>query len=153
MRLHWRIFSVFAPLIILLAFTFSNGRLLRSADIVITNRGCTTSRFILPTDREPRLSLFNRSNEPMVFAIPKMAYALTIAPHQRIDFNLPRYMVGTFEFFCLPERVHADLGGHTNPTTFVCGLEAPTIRPYALTSGTLLIEPHTRLQDEVLRSP
>lgn len=157
MRHYWRFLVVLIPLLIAFVLQWESVSRLFSmhgfaaptpalADIVITETGCTTTRFVLPADHQPQMSLLNQSTEPMVFTLPRMANAVAVAPGERVILELPRYIMGEFDFFCMTERAHVVLGGSVGGETVVCGVDSQAIRPLALTSGTLIIEPHTRLE-------
>ncbi len=150
MPLIWRFIAILTPLLIVVGlYLFRPPALtnLTSADIVLTPAGCSTEHFILPTRRAPQISLFNQSDQAMVFTLPKIAIAKTIAPGQHLNLDLPPYIMGNFDFFCLTDIVHTSIGGMSGDDAFVCGLESATIRPYALTSGIFEIEPHDRLNN------
>lgn len=123
-----------------------------AADITITDNGCTATTFRLTAQREPQITIYNQSTQAMVFTLPKMALALTVEPHQVGTLYLPRYIMGSFAFFCLTETAHTQLNGGM-PSDFVCSLDPREIGPYALTSGTFVIEPHTRIEELGISAP
>jgi hypothetical protein len=159
MRYSWRFLLVLLPLLLVAALQWNRrGELYTtdtpaSTDIVITAAGCTSTRFVLPAHREPRISLLNQANEPMVFTLPKMASSVLLDPDERVNLELPPYMMGEFAFFCLTRSTHVALGGTTGGEIFVCGLDAATLQPHALTSGRFVIEPHNRLQQLLSATP
>ncbi len=122
------------------------------ADIIITGKGCAATNFTLAAQREPQITLYNQSTQAMVFTLPKMALALTVEPHQVGTLHLPRYIMGRFAFFCLTETAHTRLNGGM-PGDFVCSLDPREVGPYALTSGTFVIEPHTRIEELGIAAP
>lgn len=151
MRHSWGFCLLLVPLLIAVSLQWNSLIALlplpiTTADIVMTASGCTPADFVLGAERVPALRLLNRSAEPMVFTLPVMMKMVTVAPGERTTLELPPYIMGEFDLFCLTEEAHIALGGSTDETMFVCGLESPAIRPYALTSGTLLIEHHDRLE-------
>jgi hypothetical protein len=159
MRYSWRFLLVLLPLLLVAALQWNRlGELFTaytpaSADIVITTTGCTPSRFILPAHREPRISLLNQADEPMVFTLPKMASSVLLDPDEQVNLDLPPYIMGEFDFFCLTRSTHVALGGATGGEIFVCGLDSATLQPHALTSGRFVIEQHNRLQQLLSATP
>ncbi len=121
-------------------------------DMIITDNGCMATNFTLAAQREPQITIYSQATRTMVFTLPKMALALTVEPHQVGTLHLPRYIMGSFAFFCLTETAHTRLNGGL-PTDFVCSLDPREIAPYALTSGTFVIEPHTRIDELGLAAP
>ncbi len=113
-------------------------------DLVITERGCATERFVLPSTREPVISVENRASTPMVLTIPLMVRFVTVAPGSTASFELPRYIMGSFEFFCLSEANHLILSGG-NP--FLCAAEPKEVAPVALSGGIFEIAPHERIKE------
>lgn len=113
------------------------------ADLVITSTGCA-ERFTLPNTREPVFSVANRTDAPMVLTIPRLVRFVTIAPGAVADFELPRYIMGDFAFFCLGEAEHLALSGG-NP--FLCSSEPAEVAPVALSEGVFVIEPHDRINE------
>lgn len=116
-----------------------------SADITITAAGCATS-FVLPPEREPLISVVNRAADPMVLTLPTLNRWVALAPGQQADFELPRYIMGSFDFFCLTEADHTVLGG-SNP--FLCSLEPAQVAPLARSGGIFEIAQHNRIQELV----
>jgi hypothetical protein len=114
------------------------------ADITIGERGCTSGAFTLPASREPRIVLRNDAAERMVFTLPKMNRWIALAPGQQASFELPRYIMGRFDFFCLTEAEHARLAGG-NP--YLCSLEPAELAPVARSAGTFEIAPHNRIKE------
>jgi Cupredoxin-like domain len=121
-----------------------------SADITITEQGCTTASFALPASREPHVSIINQSNQPMVFSIPTMNRWEVLAPQQQATFELPRYIMGSFDFFCLTEAAHTSVGGG-NP--YLCLLDPKYLKPVALSAGLFEIQPHNRIQEVLHPTP
>jgi hypothetical protein len=113
------------------------------ADIAITSSGCG-ERFTLPSTREPVISVVNQTDAPMVLTIPRMVRFVTVAPGATAQFELPRYIMGEFEFFCLGEPEHLALSGG-NP--FLCAAEPAQVAPVALSGGVFVIEPHERIKE------
>lgn len=113
------------------------------ADIVITASGCG-DRFTLPNTREPVITVANQADTPMVLTIPRMVRFVTVAPGATAEFELPRYIMGEFEFFCLGEPEHLALSGG-NP--FLCAAEPAQVAPVARSQGLFVIEPHERIQE------
>lgn len=119
------------------------------ADITITERGCTAEAFLLPADREPTITVVNQSAERMVFTLPTMNRWVALGTDERVDFELPRYIMGSFDFFCLTEAAHtAKAGG--NP--FLCVMEPAELAPVARSRGIFEIAWHNRLQEEVIEA-
>lgn len=113
------------------------------SDIVITQAGCG-ERFVLASEREPVISVENRTDTPMVLTIPQMVRFVTVQPGGTAEFELPRYIMGDFAFFCLGEAEHLALSGG-NP--FLCASEPAEVAPVALSGGTFVIEPHDRIKE------
>lgn len=113
--------------------------------IIIAADGCRPARHVIAADQAPHLRLFNQAAEPMVVTIPDLNNAITVAPGQHATLEIQPYAWGTFTFFCLTDRDHAALEG-VDGEMFTCGLDSYLIRPYALSSGALVIDPHDRLQ-------
>lgn len=115
------------------------------ADLVITEAGCG-DRFVLPNSREPVVNVANATDTPMVLTIPQMVRFVTVPPGDTAEFELPRYIMGDFAFFCLGEAQHLALSGG-NP--FLCAAEPAQVAPVALSEGTFVIEPHERIKEIV----
>lgn len=98
----------------------------------------------LPPEREPVLSVRNSADEVMVVSIPTMDRWIELAPGSDGVFELPRYIMGTFDLFCLSAADHRALGGD-NP--FLCVLEPTELAPVARSAGVLQIEPHNRIRE------
>lgn len=114
-----------------------------AADVVLTERGCDRGELALPADRPPQLLVRNEAAEPMVITLPDISNFAVVEPGQRAALELQPYAWGTFQFFCLTERDHTAVGGAMSGP-FVCGIDAYTLRPVALSSGTLTIAQHDR---------
>jgi hypothetical protein len=69
------------------------------ADIVITETGCTSPTFTLAADREPTITVANTASVAMVFTIPNRALAVEVAPGSSVPLEIPRYLLGTYDFF------------------------------------------------------
>jgi hypothetical protein len=76
--------------------------------------------------------------------LPKMNRWISLEPGEQQAFELPRYIMGEFEFFCLSDADHIAIGGG-NP--FVCGLEPAELAQVARSSGMFVIEPHDRIYE------
>jgi hypothetical protein len=118
-----------------------------AADITLTDGGCTSASFSLPNTREPQITLANQAAVPMVFSLPRMDRWQVVAPGARATFDLPRYIMGSFDFFCLSEAEHSKAGGG-NP--LLCSLEPRDLAAVARSQGVFEIEHHDRIK-EVLR--
>lgn len=114
------------------------------ADITLTDDGCASAGFVLPNTREPRITLANTAAAPMVFSLPAMNRWAVLGPGERAAFELPRYIMGRFDFFCLSEAEHTRLGGG-NP--FLCALEPGELAAVARSQGIFEIERHDRIQE------
>ncbi len=90
------------------------------------------------------LSVRNIADEAMVVSIPTMDRWIELAPGSDGVFELPRYIMGTFDLFCLSATNHRALGGD-NP--FLCVLEPAELMPVARSVGVLHIEPHNRIRE------
>ncbi len=115
-----------------------------AADLTITGRGCATTSFLLPAEHEPTITVENQAAERMVFTIPTMNRWVVLGQGERADFELPRYIMGSFDFFCLSEADHTTLSGG-NP--FLCALEPAQLAPVARSAGTFKIAQHNRIQE------
>jgi hypothetical protein len=115
-----------------------------AGDIILTNSGCTSSAFFLPNTREPQITLANQADVPMVFSIPRMDRWQVLGPGTRATFDLPRYSMGSFDFFCLSESEHTKAGGG-NP--LLCALEPKDLAAVARSRGTFEIEHHERIRE------
>lgn len=115
-------------------------------DLVLTPSGCTVDQWTLPATREPTITVANRASEAMVFSIPNRLLSITVAPQQTARLNLPRYVMGSWDFFCLTERAHNELNGGV-PSEYMCSVDPIRMRPYALSSGMFTIAPHDRIQE------
>lgn len=118
------------------------------AEIILTARGCQTDHFTLRPDREPIITIANEAATPMVFTLPVMNRWLALQPGEQSTFELPRYIMGDFDFFCLEEAEHTRVSGG-NP--YLCVMEPAELAPVALSRGLFEIEPHNRIR-EVLGS-
>ncbi|GAB4425001.1 MAG: cupredoxin domain-containing protein [Chloroflexi bacterium OHK40] len=114
------------------------------ADVTITSEGCSTSELFLAKTREPVLRVANRASAPMVLTVPTMNEWISVPPGAEAEFELPRYIMGRFDFFCLGEAEHTELSGG-NP--FLCALEPAEVAPVALSGGVLEIEQHDRIRE------
>jgi hypothetical protein len=120
------------------------------ADITIGDGGCPAAQFFLPNTREPEILVANDADIPMVFSIPTMNRWVTVAPNTEASFALPRYIMGSFDFFCLSEEEHTRLGGG-NP--FLCALEPRELAAVARSQGTFEIEMHNRIEEVLQKQP
>jgi len=123
---------------------------LPNADITITATGCTTNAFLLPAEREPLITIENQAAERMVFTLPTMNRWVALGQNERTAFELPRYIMGRFDFFCLPETAHTE-AADGNP--FLCVMEPADLLPVARSSGLFEIAQHNRIQEVIQRSP
>ena len=121
-----------------------------AADITLTDRGCTSTQFVLPATREPRILVANQAAETMVFSIPEMNRWVAVPGGQQADFELPRYIMGDFDFFCLTEAAHSGLGGG-NP--LVCAFEPGELAPVARSRGLFEIQQHNRINEVISNHP
>lgn len=119
-----------------------------AADITLGEAGCAAPSFFLPNTREPEITLANTASVPMVFSIPTMDRWAAVAPGERATFELPRYIMGRFDFFCLSEDAHSGLGGG-NP--FLCALEPAELAAVARSQGVFEIERHDRIREVLQR--
>ncbi|MGC8952500.1 cupredoxin domain-containing protein [Chloroflexus sp.] len=114
------------------------------ADLTLNTGGCMPSSITLPPTHEPMLTIHNTAHEAMVVSIPVMDLWIEVAPRDSGVLELPRYIMGTFDLFCLSAADHRALGGD-NP--FLCVLEPDELRPVSRSSGKLIIEPHDRIRE------
>ncbi|MBX0329200.1 cupredoxin domain-containing protein [Oscillochloris sp. ZM17-4] len=121
-----------------------------TADITLTSAGCAATRFALPNTREPQITISNQSDLPMVFSIPTMNRWVAVAPGDESAFALPRYIMGSFDFFCLSEAEHTQLGGG-NP--LLCALEPRELAAVARSQGVFEIERHDRIREVLQAQP
>lgn len=121
-----------------------------AADITLTDRGCTSTQFVLPATREPHITVANQAAETMVFSIPEMNRWVAVPGGQQADFELPRYIMGDFDFFCLTEAAHIALGGG-NP--LVCAFEPGELAPVARSRGLFEIQQHNRINEVISNQP
>lgn len=115
-----------------------------TVDLTVTSQGCSPVSLTLPSEREPVLKARNIADEAMVVSIPTMDRWIELAPGSDGVFELPRYIMGTFDLFCLSATDHRALGGD-NP--FLCVLEPAELVPVARSVGVLHIEPHNRIRE------
>ncbi len=113
-------------------------------DLTIRSNGCTPATVIIPPEREPKLTIRNITTETMVVSIPTMDRWIEVAPGADSVLELPRYIMGSFDLFCLSATDHSALGGD-NP--FLCVLEPAELMPVARSAGILVIEPHDRIRE------
>jgi hypothetical protein len=118
--------------------------------MTITTSGCTTSNFLLPAEREPLISVENQAQERMVFTIPTMNRWIALGQGERANFELPRYIMGRFDFFCLTEADHTTAAGG-NP--YICVMEPAELVPVARSSGIFEIEQHNRVEEVLQGTP
>jgi hypothetical protein len=107
----------------------------------MTDHGCTPDRILVPAGQQTTLSVLNRSSEAMVFTVPDLENAVTVAPGRRARLSLTTssaYVWGDYDFFCLSEKAHAALDGPKGSFAFVCSIDSYALRPHALSSGTLV---------------
>jgi hypothetical protein len=121
-----------------------------TADLTITGSGCTTTSFLLPADRDPLITVENQAPERMVFTIPTMNRWVALGQGERADFELPRYIMGRFDFFCLTEADHNTAAGG-NP--FLCAMEPGELAPVARSAGIFEIEQHNRIEEVLQANP
>jgi hypothetical protein len=114
------------------------------ADIVIGEAGCAEAHFVLPSSREPAITVENRAAAPMVLTLPRVAEFVTVAPGATATFALPRYLMGSFDYFCLGEAEHLSLTGG-NP--FLCASEPAEVAAVARSAGIFEIAPHDRIHE------
>jgi hypothetical protein len=133
-----------ALLITLLSVPMLFGCAAPRADILLTDQGCSTTSLFIAKEQGPRFSVFNRSAVSMVVTVPVMNTWVTVAPESEASFELPRYIMGSFDFFCLTEAEHVAVSGG-NP--LLCVLEPADLLPVSLSSGVLEIEQHDRIQE------
>jgi hypothetical protein len=115
-----------------------------TVDLTVTGQGCSPVSLTLPPEHEPVLKVRNIAAEAMVVSIPTMDRWIELAPGSDGVFELPRYIMGTFDLFCLSAADHRALGGD-NP--FLCVLEPAELVPVARSAGVLHIEPHNRIRE------
>ncbi len=115
-----------------------------TADLIVSGNGCSPVSITLAPDHEPALTVHNTAAEAMVVSIPAMDRWIEVEAGASGVFELPRYIMGTFELFCLSAADHRALGGD-NP--FVCMLEPAELAPVARSAGVLVIEPHDRIRE------
>lgn len=114
------------------------------SDLVVTAQGCGAERIVIAPTQEPTIVLASRADTPMVVTIPTMNRWLVVQPGGREQLELPRYIMGSFDFFCLEEAEHTRISGG-NP--FLCSMEPGEVAPFALSRGILEIEPHNRIEE------
>jgi hypothetical protein len=148
-RLFYRSLMLLVTLLAALPLLAACGAAKATADITITESGCTAPSFLLPADREPVITVENRSAERMVFTLPTMNRWVALGENEQAEFELPRYIMGSFDFFCLTEAAHTTAAGG-NP--FLCVMEPAELAPVARSRGMFEISQHNRLQEEVLEA-
>ncbi|WP_232218786.1 cupredoxin domain-containing protein [Chloroflexus sp. Y-396-1] len=132
-------------LLVLLTFLLSACATPTAAvDLTIRSNGCTPATVIIPPEREPKLTIRNTTTETMVVSIPTMDRWIEVAPGTDSVLELPRYIMGSFDLFCLSATDHSALDGD-NP--FLCVLEPAELMPVARSAGILVIEPHDRIRE------
>lgn len=119
-----------------------------AVDLTINTDGCRPERITLPPQHPPALTIHNTAREAMVVSIPTMDRWIELAPGASAVLELPRYIMGTFDLFCLSASDHRALGGD-NP--FLCVLEPAELAPVARSAGWLVIEPHDRIREVLER--
>ena len=82
----------------------------------------------------------------MVFVLPNLDNSITVSPGKQATIELQPFVWGPFTFFCLTGRAHIDLAGGSGTDMPGCGLDAYILGPHALSSGTLHIERHARME-------
>lgn len=112
--------------------------------IVMTQSGCSAAHFRLAPDREPLITVENQADTAMVLTIPVMNRWIAVEPSAQAEFELPRYIMGSFDYFCLEEAEHTRISGG-NP--FLCSMEPDEVAPVALSQGIFEIEPHNRIEE------
>jgi hypothetical protein len=117
-------------------------------ELVITSQGCLSDLVRLSPNHEPFFIVASETNIPIVVTVPVMNRWLVVYPGTEEQFDLPRYIMGSFDFFCLEEAEHTRLGAG-NP--YVCALEPDEVSPIALSQGVLEIEPHDRIHEIIGR--
>jgi hypothetical protein len=115
-----------------------------AVDLTIRSNGCIPATVIIPPEREPILTIRNTTADAMVVSIPTMDRWVEVAPGADSVLELPRYIMGSFDLFCLTAADHSALGGD-NP--FLCVLEPAELMPVARSAGMLVIEPHNRIRE------
>lgn len=120
-----------------------------AVDLTVGANGCVPASITLSPNHEPLLSVRNTTDEAMVVSIPAMDRWIELAPKTNGVFELPRYIMGSFDLFCLNAADHRALGGD-NP--FMCVLEPADLAPVARSSGILVIEPHNRIREVLEQS-
>ncbi len=113
-------------------------------DLTINAAGCSPASVTLTPNREPALTVRNAAPEAMVVSVPTMDRWIELEAGATGVFELPRYIMGTFDLFCLSTADHRALGGD-NP--FLCVLEPAELAPVARSAGILVIEPHERIRE------
>ncbi len=117
-----------------------------AVDLAINANGCVPGSISLPPTHEPALTIRNTAHEAMVVSIPAMDRWIELAPGASGVLELPRYIMGTFDLFCLSAADHSALGGD-NP--LLCVLEPAELAPVARSAGMLVIEPHDRIREVI----
>ena len=83
----------------------------------------------------------------MVFAVTEFDQLVRVPPGEQVTMPLHAFVWGTFSFLCMTEAAHDAVIGPSTAGQYVCGLDAFTLRPRALSEGSLVIEPHERLRE------
>ncbi|OAN43825.1 hypothetical protein A6A03_17805 [Chloroflexus islandicus] len=117
-----------------------------AVDLAVAANGCKPVSISLPPAHEPALTIRNTASEAMVVSIPAMDRWIELAPGASGVLELPRYIMGTFDLFCLSAADHRTLGGD-NP--LLCVLEPAELVPAARSAGVLVIEPHDRIREVI----
>jgi hypothetical protein len=123
-------------------------------EVAITEWGCDSPQYTLPTGSAPEVLVRNLGDESMVFAVIDFDQLVRVAPGQQVTMPLQSFVWGTFNYLCMTEAAHDAVMGPIVPNQFNCGLDGFALRPRALSEGKLIIEPHGRLQEiEAGRAP
>lgn len=120
----------------------------KQPELVITTQGCSSDLVRLSPDHQPFFTLESRAKTPIVVTVPAMNRWMVVQPGAQLQFELPRYIMGSFDYFCVDEAEHTRLGGD-NP--YVCAMEPDDLAPVALSQGVLVIEPHNRIEEVIGR--
>ncbi|GAB4114499.1 MAG: hypothetical protein Fur005_42770 [Roseiflexaceae bacterium] len=131
--------------VILLGLALANCSSAPAADIVIGAQGCDRNRLTLVSTREPNLLVENSTTQAMVVSLPDLNNSVTVPPGQRANLAIQPFFWGQAEYYCLTETDHTAAGGNM-ANGLVCGLDSYSIRPLALSSGTLTVEQHDRAE-------
>src|SRR4051812_26691499 len=130
----------------LVAGRFNQPSVPNTVEVTLTNWGCDATQYVILSESAPELLVSNQADTEMVFAVTDFDQLVRVAPGEHVTMPLQAFVWGTFNTVCMTAAAHDEATGNRGPNPYFCGLDAFALRPRALTTGTLVIEPHSRLQ-------